>query len=101
ATLTCSTATSTLSLHDALPISGTIVGPIDPEDFEPLGQGLDLPFEIFGSEPPLPQRPGLGVRRRHHPHPRLAQVADEAAHDEGVTGIIEFELVDAHERALL
>src|SRR5699024_12619826 len=41
--------------------TGTIVGPIDPEDFEPLGQGLDLPFEIFGSEPPLPQRPGLGV----------------------------------------
>ena len=54
-----------------------VVLTVDADRLEGLREPLDLPHEVGGGEPPLPQLAGQGVRGGGEADSVLAQVAEE------------------------
>ena len=74
-----------------------VVLPVDREDLEPGRERLDLAEEVLGREPPLSEGVGQRVRRRRQRHPRLGEPCEQGRHEHRVAGVVELELVDAHQ----
>ena len=74
-----------------------VVLAVDAHRVEVRREPLDLAQEVVGGEPALAEPAGQRVRRRRQPDAGLAQPGQQRRHQHRVTGVVELELVDAHQ----